>query len=36
MKSEVYAFLRLEKGRVEGFKESEMVPLGTDVTIIGA
>ena len=35
MKSEESAFLRIEKGRVEGYRESEMIPLSPDVTIIG-
>ncbi len=28
-------FLRLEKGRVEGFKEGDEIPLGTDLVLIG-
>ena len=28
-------YLRLEKGRVEGYEESQEIPLGTDVTVIG-
>lgn len=28
-------FLRLEKGRVEGYQESQAIPLGTDVTVLG-
>lgn len=35
MKEETNVFLRLEKGRVEEYGESEEIPLSTDVTIIG-
>lgn len=28
-------YLRLEKGRVEGFEESQEIPLSTDITVIG-
>ena len=35
MEEEPNAFLRLEKGRVEEYRESEEIPLCTDVVIVG-
>jgi hypothetical protein len=35
MKEETNAFLRVERGRVEKYKESEEIPLSTDVVVIG-
>ena len=35
MEKEGNAFLRLERGRVEDYKEGDLIPLGTDVTVIG-
>ena len=35
MKEEPNAFLRVEKGRIEGYRESDMIHLRTDVIILG-
>ncbi len=35
MKEAKSGFLRLEKGRIEGYAESQNIPLSTDVTVIG-
>ena len=35
MKEHKIGFLRLEKGRVEGYEISQEIPLGMDVTLIG-
>jgi len=35
MKEGIATFLRLDKGQVEGYRESQEIPLKTDTTIIG-